>query len=95
MERFEARKILEILHTKSITTFCAPPTMYKSMVQVSDDSLFKLHSIRYCVGGGEAVNSEVAKVWKQKTGLQKATVQNFQKHLTETDSIFVYRNYAS
>lgn len=69
MERFEARKVLEILHTKPITTFCAPPTMYKSMVQVPDDNLFKFHSVRYCIGGGEAVNAEVANVWKQKTGI--------------------------
>lgn len=68
MERFEARKVLEILHTKPITSFCAPPTMYKSMVQVPDDNLFNFHSIRFCIGGGEAVNAEVAKVWKQKTG---------------------------
>lgn len=68
MERFEAQKVLAILHTKPITTFCAPPTMYKSLVQVSDDNLFKFHSVRYCVGGGEAVDAEVAKVWKRKTG---------------------------
>lgn len=68
MERFEAQKVLAILHAKPITTFCAPPTMYKSLVQVSDDNLFKFHSVRYCVGGGEAVDAEVAKVWKRKTG---------------------------
>ncbi|XP_037043011.1 acyl-coenzyme A synthetase ACSM3, mitochondrial-like [Bradysia coprophila] len=69
MERFEARKILEVLHTKPITTFCAPPTMYKSLIQIPDEHLFRFHSIRYCVGGGEAVGAEVAKVWKQKTGI--------------------------
>lgn len=69
MERFDAQKILEVLHTKPITTFCAPPTMFKSMIQVQDSNLFKFHSLRYCVGGGEAVNAEVGKVWSQKTGL--------------------------
>ncbi len=68
MERFEARKVLQILHTKPITTFCAPPTMYKSMVQIPDDKLFQFHSVRYCIGGGEAVDAEVSKVWKRKTG---------------------------
>lgn len=70
MERFEARKILEVLHTKPITTFCAPPTMYKSLIQVPDDNLFKFHSVRYCIGAGEAVGAEVGKKWKQKTGIK-------------------------
>lgn len=71
MERFEAQKVMEVLHTKPITTFCAPPTMYKSMVQVPNEILFKLHNLRLCIGGGEAINPEVAKVWKQKTGRNK------------------------
>jgi len=40
------------------------------MVQVKDDNLFKFQSLRFCIGGGEAVNPEVAKVWKKKTGIK-------------------------
>lgn len=71
MERFDARNILEVLRTKPITTFCAPPTLYKSLIQVPDENLFKFHSVRYCLGAGEAVGAEAARVWKQKTGLNR------------------------
>lgn len=68
MERFESKKVLKILTKKPITTFCAPPTLFKSMVQESDPNLFKLKGLRYCVGAGEPVSPEVGRVWKDKTG---------------------------
>jgi acyl-coenzyme A synthetase/AMP-(fatty) acid ligase len=69
MERFDGHKVLKELSTKSITTFCAPPTLFKSMLQEKDPKLFKFPSLRYCVGAGEPVSPEVSRVWKQKTGV--------------------------
>ena len=68
MERFEGSKVLKVLTQNPITTFCAPPTLFKSMVQESDPNLFKFPKLRYCVGAGEAVSSEVVKSWQNKTG---------------------------
>ena len=68
MEKFEAHKVMEVLHTKPITTFCAPPTLYKSLLQVPDENLFKMKSLRFSIGGGEPVNPEVKKKWQEKTG---------------------------
>jgi len=39
------------------------------MVQEKDNSLFQFKSLGVCSGGGEPINTEVAKLWKQKTGI--------------------------
>ncbi|CAG7835143.1 unnamed protein product [Allacma fusca] len=69
MERFEPAKVLQTLCDMDITTLCAPPTLYRSMVQEKDPSLFKFKAIRNFYGAGEAVNPEVSVQWKLKTGL--------------------------
>jgi len=43
--------------------------MYGSMVQEKDNALFQFKSLRVCSGGGEPINTAVAKLWKQKTGI--------------------------
>jgi len=68
MEKFEAKKVLKVLSTRPISKFCAPPTLYKSMIQEEDASLFKCDSLKHALGAGEPVSSEVARVWKEKTG---------------------------
>ncbi|XP_021952609.1 acyl-coenzyme A synthetase ACSM3, mitochondrial [Folsomia candida] len=69
MERFEAPKVLKALSEKPITTFCAPPTLYKSMVQETDPNLFKFPKLRYCIGAGEPVSPEVIRSWQKNTGV--------------------------
>lgn len=71
MERFEAPKVLKALSEKPITTFCAPPTLYKSMVQETDPNLFKFPKLRYCIGAGEPVSPEVIRSWQKNTGSKK------------------------
>jgi len=68
MDRFEVKKVLEILCTRPIKGFCAPPTLYRSMVQETDPSLFNFMSLEYSITGGEAINAEVVREWKDKTG---------------------------
>ncbi len=51
-----------------ITTFCAPPTAYRLLVQ---EHLAGYHftALRHCVGAGEPLNPEVIDAWRAGTGL--------------------------
>ena len=66
MERFEVPKVMEILRTRPINGFCAPPTFFRSMIQENDKSLFKFKALKYCITGGEAINHEVIRAWKDR-----------------------------
>lgn len=67
MKRFDAKKVLEVLRTKPVTTLCAPPTLYRSMIPEPHDA-FRFKALRVAVGAGEPVNQEVMRAWADKTG---------------------------
>jgi len=67
-ERFDAEKILPLFAKHQITTFCAPPTMYR-MLAKQDLSRFDLSSIRHASTAGEALNPEVYRQFQNATGL--------------------------
>jgi len=54
-DRFDANKILPMFKKYNITTFCAPPTMYRFFIK-EDLSKFDLSSIKYATVAGEALN---------------------------------------
>ena len=66
--RFDPQGTLRILETYPITTFFAPPTAYRMLVQ-EDLKRFKPRALRHCIGAGEAVNPEVIDAWREGTGL--------------------------
>jgi acyl-coenzyme A synthetase/AMP-(fatty) acid ligase len=61
--------VLGILRRHGITSFCAPPTLYRSLVQEPPGDAFSLPSLRHCTGAGEPLNPEVIRAWRQRTGL--------------------------
>ena len=67
-DRFDAEKILPMFAKHSITTFCAPPTMYR-MLAKQDLSRFDLSTIRHASTAGEALNPEVYRQFQKATGL--------------------------
>jgi len=67
-DRFDAEKILPLFAKHHITTFCAPPTMYR-MLAKQDLSRFDLSSIEHASTAGEALNPEVYRQFKNATGL--------------------------
>ena len=67
-DRFDAEKILPMFAKHNITTFCAPPTMYR-MLAKQDLSRFDLHTIRHASTAGEALNPEVYRQFQNATGL--------------------------
>ena len=70
-DRFDAEKILPMFAKYNITTFCAPPTIYRMLIK-QDISRFDLSSIRHATTAGEALNPEVFHRFEKLTGLQIA-----------------------
>ncbi len=68
-DRFDASVILPMFAKYNITTFCAPPTMYRMLIK-QDLSKYDLSSIRHATIAGEALNPEVFKQFEAATGLQ-------------------------
>ncbi len=68
-DRFDASKILPMFAKYNITTFCAPPTMYRMLIK-QDISQYDLSSIKHATTAGEALNPEVFKQFEKSTGLR-------------------------
>ena len=68
-DRFDAEKILPLFAKYGITTFCAPPTMYRMLIK-QDISRFDLSSIEHASTAGEALNPEVFRKFEEHTGLK-------------------------
>jgi acetyl-CoA synthetase len=56
-ERFDAVAMLDVLREAKVTTFCAPPTVWRMLIQ-QDLGAWRL-SLREVVGAGEPLNAEV------------------------------------
>lgn len=67
-DRFHSEDILPLFKKYNITTFCAPPTMYRFFIK-EDLSKYDLSSIEYATTAGEALNPEVFNQFKKATGL--------------------------
>ena len=68
-DRFDAANILPLFAKYNITTFCAPPTMYRMLIK-QDLSQYDLSSIKHASTAGEALNPEVFRQFEAQTGLQ-------------------------
>jgi acyl-coenzyme A synthetase/AMP-(fatty) acid ligase len=64
----EADTILGILAEHRVTSFCAPPTLYRLLVQ-ADLRAHDLAALRHCTSAGEPLNPEVIRAWRAGTGL--------------------------
>jgi acetyl-CoA synthetase len=66
-ERFEARALLDKLVSCGVTTFCAPPTVWRLLIQ-HDLSAWRVN-LRELVSAGEPLNPEVIARVKEAWGL--------------------------
>ena len=69
MDKFVPLHLLEKITQYKVTTFCAPPTMFRFMLQ-EDVTKFDLSCIHHCCIAGEPLNPEVFKKWYNLTGLE-------------------------
>ncbi len=68
-EKFNADTLLRQMEKYKVTSFCAPPTIYRFMIR-EDLSKYDLSSLEYCTTAGEALNPAVFDKFKEKTGIQ-------------------------
>ncbi len=67
MKKFVPAKLLQVMQDYKLTTFCAPPTMYRFMLQENVES-YDLSSIENFATAGEPLNAEVTIRWEEFTG---------------------------
>lgn len=67
--RFKADKVLSVMSKHKVTSFCAPPTMYRMLLQ-EDFSKYDLSSIKEATTAGEALNTEAYYKFEHETGLK-------------------------
>ena len=67
MDKFVPSKLLQKMQDYDLKTFCAPPTMYRFMLQ-EDVASYDLSSIDNFATAGEPLNAEVTLQWERLTG---------------------------
>ena len=67
-EKFNADTLLRQIEKYKVTSFCAPPTIYRFMIR-EDLSKYDLSNLEYCCTAGEALNPAVFDKLKEKIGL--------------------------
>lgn len=67
MTSFKPDKMLQKISQYGVTTFCAPPTVYRYLIR-QDLSKYDLSSVVRCTTAGEALNGEVYNKFHQFTG---------------------------
>ena len=68
-EKFNADQLLQQLSKYKVTSFCAPPTIYRFMIR-EDLSHYNLSALKHCCTAGEALNPAVFDKFYEKTGLR-------------------------
>ena len=68
-EKFDADRLLSQMAKYHVTSFCAPPTIYRFMIR-EDLSKYDLSALRYCCTAGEALNPAVYEKFYEQTGIR-------------------------
>ena len=68
-EKFTPANILAAMAKYKVTSFCAPPTIYRFLIR-EDLGQFDLSALEYCTTAGEPLNPSVFEAWKHGTGLE-------------------------
>jgi len=68
-DKFVPKNLMEVIEKYKVTTFCAPPTIYRFLIK-EDLTKFDLSHLKYCVVAGEPLNPEVFKQFYDQTGIK-------------------------
>jgi len=68
-QKFDPVDMLEVISKYKITSFCAPPTVYRFLIR-EDFSKYDLSSLKYCTTAGEALNPKVFDTFYYRTGIK-------------------------
>jgi len=68
-EKFVPQELLRVIAEHGVTSFCAPPTIYRYLIK-EDLSRHDLSRLKYAVTAGEPLNPEVYTQFLRLTGLE-------------------------
>lgn len=68
-EKFTPADILKIIQDYNVTSFCAPPTIFRFMIR-EDLSKYDLSALKYCTIAGEPLNPSVYEAFYKATGIK-------------------------
>jgi acetyl-CoA synthetase len=68
-DRFVPAALLDVVAKHKVTTFCAPPTMYRFFIK-EDLSKFDFSALKHCSVAGEPLNPEVYSRFLELTGMK-------------------------
>jgi len=68
-DKFHPKNLLQVIDKYSITSFCAPPTIYRFLIK-EDLTKYNFRYLKYCVVAGEPLNPEVYKQFFDATGIK-------------------------
>lgn len=68
-DKFVPKNMMEVIEKYKVTSFCAPPTIYRFLIK-EDLTKFNLSALKYCVVAGEPLNPEVYKQFLEATGIK-------------------------
>lgn len=66
--KFHADELLPVIEKYEVTSFCAPPTVYR-MLTLNDLTRFDFSELKHCTTAGEPMQTETIRIWKESTGL--------------------------
>lgn len=66
-DNFDPKQLVTIINKYKVTTFCAPPTVYRYLVKKGID---KMPSLVHATTAGEALNPEVFRKFREATGIE-------------------------
>ena len=68
-EKFAADDVLKMISKYKITSFCAPPTVFRFFIR-EDLTKYDISSLKYCTIAGEALNPKVYEEFYRLTGIK-------------------------
>jgi acetyl-CoA synthetase len=68
-DRFVPSAMLEVIVKHQVTTFCAPPTIYRFFIK-ENLSQYDFSALKYCAVAGEPLNPEIYEQFREATGIK-------------------------
>jgi acetyl-CoA synthetase len=68
-EKFVPAELLKVLADNKVTSFCAPPTVFRFLIR-EDFTPYDLSALKYCTTAGEALSPSVFETFYERTGLR-------------------------
>ncbi|MDR1754068.1 MAG: AMP-binding protein [Eubacterium sp.] len=68
-DRFVPSEMLKIIEKYKVSSFCAPPTLFRFFIKEGLNG-YDLYHLKYCTIAGEALNPEVYEQWLKQTGIK-------------------------